>query len=253
MALGTAATPGSIAISAHKGGSENGPSGTLETYAHAAETGAEYIEFDIRPTADKELVVFHDSHTEQGEALADTSYARLCELTGFEVPRVADVMRLIAGKAIGHLDLKVIGGEEEVIGMALDILGPGNFVATTLEDESVAAIKARFPDVLTALSLGRGLGTVPRSRWAQIRLSELFPMRRIRACRADWAAVNRQLAAAGVLAQCHRHGITTMIWTVDDDKDITRWLADPRVAVLITDRPAHAVALRERLPRLPER
>ena len=202
----------------------------------------------IRPTGWGELLVHHDSHTREGDALAATSYARICELAGFEVPRVADVKRpLIAGKAIGHLDLKATGGEEEVVGMALDILGPGNFVATSLEDESVAAIKTRFPDVTTALSLGRNLRTVPRSQWARIRLTELFPMRRIRACGADWAAVNRQLAAAGALAQCHRAGITAMIWTVDKDKDIMRWLSDSRIAVLITNRPAHAVALRARL------
>ena len=236
-----------VAISAHKGGSENGRSGTLEAYARAADTGAEYVEFDIRPTGDGDLVVFHDSHLRQGDALATTSYSRICALAGFEVPRVADVMRLIAGKAIGHLDLKAIGGEAKVVEMALDILGPGNFVVTSLEDESVSAIKARFPHVPAALSLGRDLKTVPRSRWAQIRASELFPMRRIRACNADWAAVNRQLAAAGVLAQCHRNGITTMIWTVNEDKEIMRWLADSRVAVVITDRPAHAVALRATL------
>lgn len=247
MSNGAAAASDAVAISAHKGGSENGPSGTLEAYAHAADTGAEYVEFDIRPTGDGELVVFHDSRTRQGDALAATGYARICELAGFEVPRVADVMRLIAGKAIGHLDLKAVGGEDEVVRMALDILGPGNFVATSLEDESVAAIKARFPDVPAALSLGRNLRTVPRSKWAQTRLSELFPMRRIRACGADWAAVNRQLASAGVLAQCHRNGITAMIWTVDEDKEIMRWLADSRVAVLITNRPARAVALRARL------
>jgi glycerophosphoryl diester phosphodiesterase len=244
---GAAVAAHMVAVSAHKGGSENGQGGTLEAYMHAADTGAEYVEFDIRPTEDGELVVFHDSHTRQGNALAATRYVRLCELAGFEVPRVADVMRLIAGKAFGHLDLKAIGGEEEVVRMALDILGPDNFVVTSLEDESVATIKAQFPDVPAALSLGRDLKTVPRSKWARIRLSELFPMRRIRACSADWAAVNRQLAATGVLAQCHRNGITTMIWTVNEDKEIMRWLADSRVAVLITDRPAHAVALRATL------
>jgi glycerophosphoryl diester phosphodiesterase len=171
-------------------------------------------------------------------------YTRLCELAGYEVPRVADVMTLIAGKATGHLDLKDTGGEEKAVEMALDILGPGNFVVTTLEDESVAAIKARFPEVPAALSLGRDLNEVPRSRRAATRLSELFPMARLRACRADWAAVNHRLARAGVLRQCHRAGLKTMIWTVDDDAEIKRWLADPRVTVLITNRPADAVALR---------
>ena len=147
-------------------------------------------------------------------------------------------MTLIAGRATGHLDLKDTGGEEKVVEMALDILGPGNFVVTTLEDRSVAAIKTRFPAVPAALSLGRDLNEVPRARRAATRLSELFPMRRLRACRADWVAVHRRLAAAGVLARCHRAGIKTMIWTVDEDAEMRRWLADPRVAVLITNRPA---------------
>jgi len=157
-------------------------------------------------------------------------------------------MTLIAGKATGHLDLKDTGGEETVVEMALDILGPGNFVVTTLEDESVAAIKARFPAVPAALSLGRDLHEVPRAAWAATRLSELFPMRRLRACRADWVAVHRRLATAGVLARCHRGGIRTMVWTVDMDSEIRRWLTDPRVAVLITNRPADAVAMRSSLP-----
>jgi glycerophosphoryl diester phosphodiesterase len=221
--------------------------GTIEAYARALETGAEYVEFDIRRTADGELAAFHDARTRQGEVLGAISYARLCELAGYEVPRVAELMALIAGQAAGHLDVKDAGGEERVVQMALDILGPGNFVVTTLEDESVAAVKARFPQVPTALSLGRALGEVPRSRWAATRLSELLPMRRIRACRADWVAVNRRLARAGVLAQCHQAGIKAMIWTVDEDAEMGRWLADPRVTVLITSRPAEAVALRASL------
>lgn len=231
------------AISAH------GPrTGTIEAYARALQTGAEFVEFDIRRTADGELAAFHDPRTRQGEALAAISYPRLCELAGYPVPRVADLMTLIAGKATGHLDLKDTGGEETVVEMALEILGPGNFVVTTLEDESVTAIKARFPAVPAALSLGRDLRELPRARWAAVRLSELFPLRRLRACRADWVAVHRRLAAAGVLARCHRAGIKAMVWTVDEDAEIRRWLADPRVAVLITNRPGDAVAMRTASP-----
>jgi glycerophosphoryl diester phosphodiesterase len=230
------------AVSAH------GPrAGAIDAYVHALETGAEYVEFDIRRTADGELAAFHDARTRQGEALAAISYGRLCEQAGYEVPRVADVMALIAGKAIGHLDLKDTGGEERVVELALDLLGPGRFVVTTLEDESVAAVKARYPEVPAALSLGRDLAGVPRTRWAATRYGELRPLRRLRACRADWVALNHQLAGAGVLAQCHRAGLQTMIWTVDEDAGIRRWLTDPRVTVLITNRPADAVALRASL------
>lgn len=231
------------AVSAH------GPrAGTIESFACALKTGAEYVEFDIRRTADGELAAFHDARTRYGEALAAISYARLCEQAGYEVPRVADIMALIAGKAIGHLDLKDTGGEEGVVELALDLLGPGRFVVTTLEDASVAAVKQRFPEVAAALSLGRDLAELPRSRWAATRFGELRPMRRLRACRADWVALNHRLAGAGVLAQCHRAGLKAMIWTVDEDDGIRRWLADPRVTVLITNRPADAVALRASLP-----
>jgi glycerophosphoryl diester phosphodiesterase len=146
----------SPAVSAH------GPrAGTIDAYVHALETGAEYVEFDIRRTADEELAAFHDARTRQGDVLSAISYARLCEVAGYEVPRMADVMAPIAGKAIGHLDLKDTGGEERVVELALDLLGPGRFVVTTLEDESVAAVKARFPEVPAALSLG-GAGSPTR-------------------------------------------------------------------------------------------
>jgi glycerophosphoryl diester phosphodiesterase len=169
--------------------------GTIDAYVHALETSAEYVEFDIRRTADEELAAFHDARTRQGDVLSAISYARLCDVAGYEVPRVADVMALIAGKAIGHLDLKDTGGEERVVDMALDLLGPGRFLVSTLE-ESVAAVKARFPEVPAALSLGRDLAEVPRTRWAATRYGELRPMRRLRACRADWVALNRRPADA---------------------------------------------------------
>jgi len=235
------------AISAHRGGTEGAPEGTYEAYRAAPGTGAEYVEFDIRRTADAQLVAYHEPGTDGGQAIADISYARLCELAGYEVPLVSDVMRLIAGKAFGHLDLKEAGGEDVIIEQALEILGPGNFVATTLEDASVAAIKNRFPDVAVALSLGRDLGKMPWPMRLSARRQELFPLSRIRACGADWVAMHYRLARAGVLRQCHRAGIAAMIWTVNDDEAIARWLADPRVGVVVTDRPRHAVALRDRL------
>ena len=219
---------------------------TVEAYAHALTTGAEYVEFDIRRTGDGELAVFHDACTRHGETVAVISYARLCEQSGYEVPKAPDVMRLIAGKR-GHLDLKDTGGEGEIVELAQAILGPGRFIVTTLEDPSVAAVRTRFPEVPTALWLGRGLNAASWPEQAAVRRSELFPMARVRACGADWVAVNRQLARAGVVARCHRAGIKTMVWTVDERyREIGRWLADPRVDVLITNRPEYTVRARAR-------
>jgi glycerophosphoryl diester phosphodiesterase len=236
------------AISAHQGGSERVRRSTYEAYQQAAATGAEYVEFDIRRTRDGVLVVWHNAEAgSPGRPVPQLSYAQLCKAAGYPVPRVDEVMQLLAGQATGHLDLKETGYEDEVISLALATFGPGNFVATTLEDVSIAAIKRSFPEVRTALSLGRSHGEVPPWRWPSLRASELFPLARIRRCGADWVAVNHQIARLGVVGTCQRLGIGVMVWTVDSDKLISEFLADQRVDVLITNRPRYAVQARARL------
>jgi glycerophosphoryl diester phosphodiesterase len=268
-------------VSAHRGGAEHARPGTYEAYEDAVTTGAEYAEFDIRRTRSGELVVYHDplvrgpapggppaggpaasdpaasdpaasdpaasdpAASDPARPIADLTYAELCAAARYRVPLAGDVMRLLARHGLaGHLDLKETGYEAEVITLAATILGPDNFVATTLEDESVSVIKKAFPEVRAALSLGRDLRGVAASRWLGVRASELFPLTRIRACGADWVAANYQLARAGVTAACHRAGIGVMVWTVDSGRLIDTFLADDRVEVLITNRPRHAAARR---------
>jgi glycerophosphoryl diester phosphodiesterase len=232
------------AISAHRGGSEDAAAATIEAYESAATLGAEYVEFDVRRTRDGVLVAYHDDHVRR-RAFAGLTYEDLCEGAGYQVPRIREVMKLIAGQARGHLDLKQIGEEDEVIEMALDLLGPGNFVATTLEDASIVRIKHAYPDVPAALSLGRDLKSVNWLLRLPARLRELYPLRRMRACGADWLAVHRRLARAGVLRMTGRLGIPAMVWTVNQEPEMRQFLADPRVTVLITDRPRQALRLRD--------
>ncbi|MFG2803331.1 glycerophosphodiester phosphodiesterase family protein [Streptomyces pseudovenezuelae] len=233
------------AVSAHRGGSERAAGATWEAYEDALRSGAEYVEFDIRRTADGVLVVHHDARVgPDGPPLAGIPYAELSARAGHPVPVVDDVMSLIAGRMVGHLDLKETGYERELIDRAVALLGADGFVATTLEDRSVAAVTRAFPKVRTALSLGRDGREIARSRLAGVRLSELLPMRRVRACGASGVAVHHLLARANVLREASRHDLFTMVWTVNEDTLMRTLLDHPRVDVLITDRPRRAVALR---------
>jgi glycerophosphoryl diester phosphodiesterase len=235
-------------ISAHRGGSEHATAATYGAYEDALASGAEYAEFDIRKTRDGVLTVYHDARLpHRGPFVADVSYDELCDRLDYLVPKVQDVMEMIAGKMIGHLDLKETGYEEEVIRLATAILGRDSLIATTLEDVSIAAIKRSFPAVRTALSLGRDLDEIPRSRRVSVRQSELFPIRRLRNCGSDWAAVNYKLARLGVIKACRRHGIGLMVWTVDSDEMIGRFLSDQRIDVLITNRPYYAARRRSEM------
>jgi glycerophosphoryl diester phosphodiesterase len=230
-----------VQISAHRGGSEKAQPATYEAYQAALSSGAEYAEFDIRKTGDGILVVYHDAYVDHtGPSVDSLSYSELCDRLGYNVPRVLEVMGLLAGKMIGHLDLKEIGYEEEVINAAIDAFGVDNFVATSLEDITIKSIKRLFPKVKTALSLGRDLAEFPRSQWAGIRRGELFPISRLRASGSDWVAVNHKLARLGIIKACKRNDIGIMVWTVDSDKLIDQFLRDNRLDVLITNRPEYA-------------
>ena len=239
-----------VQISAHCDHSADAEPITYQSYSDLLASSAEYAEFDIRKTADNVLVVYHDGHAGRGgPRLAELGYTELCDRLGYVVPRVDQVMALLAGRLIGHLDLKETGYEESVVALASSVLGPGNFVVTTLEDASVATIKRAFPEVRTALSLGRSLRGVPRRQWAAVRHSELFPLPRIRTCGADLVAVNYRIARLGVAGACHRSGVGVMVWTVDQDPLIDQFLRDQRIEVLVTNRPDHAARRRAELGR----
>jgi len=92
-----------VTVTVDRGGGETEPSGTYEAYRSALAAGAEYVEFDVRRTLDGTLVAFHRARLGWarpgwGRAVAAVSYARLCDLAGYEVPRMAELMQLLAGQ-----------------------------------------------------------------------------------------------------------------------------------------------------------
>jgi glycerophosphoryl diester phosphodiesterase len=237
-----------VLISAHRGGAETHPAATWEAYDDAleapADQRADYVELDIRKLGDGALVVHHDAYTPEGRKLAALSYPQLCRQARYEVPLVEPLLeRIGAGPLQGHLDLKETGYEAEVITTARRHLGE-EFIVTSLADESIRAIKTGFPPVRAALSLGLDVRDLSRSAALAIRYRELFPRRRILHCRADGIAAHQRIARLRGLSLAAEMGILALVWTVDEERRIDELLRDPRVGILVTNRPRLAVAKR---------
>jgi glycerophosphoryl diester phosphodiesterase len=67
--------------------------------------------------------------------------------------------------------------------------------------------------------------------------------------RADYLAPHYRLAEAGVVRRAAAAGLPCLLWTVNDAADIARFAADPRIAAIITDEAAKALAIAgEQLP-----
>jgi glycerophosphoryl diester phosphodiesterase len=237
---------GTTAISAHRGGNEFAPAGSYEAYRGAVEAGAEYVEFDVRRTADGTLVSCHPARPGRGRGVRAMSYPRLCRLAGYQVPRLTDALPMLAGRAIAHLDIKEPDHAEEIVTAAAGILGPDGLLVTMEAGLRAAALKRRFPAVPVGISIGGDLGQAARFAARRVRAPGLSRLDPVLAAGADWAVVHRRLARTGVLSDCRQWRIKTAVWTVNSDRELAHWLASPGVDLLITDRPDRAIALRAR-------
>jgi glycerophosphoryl diester phosphodiesterase len=162
---------------------------------------------------------------------------------GLEALTLYELLDIAAGRVGLHLDLKEPGYEAEIVETMLDRCAVDEFVITSGVNE-IRTIKDAFPQVRGGLSIGDDLKSV--APWLKVRhrLSELFPRRRIEQSRADFIAVHQDLATLTALRYCARKHLPAWVWTVDDERGIARFIADPRVHALITNRPDIAMRLR---------
>jgi glycerophosphoryl diester phosphodiesterase len=195
-------------VVAHRGASLLAPENSLEAYEKAIEVGADMIEFDVRRTVDGVLVAVHDP-------LPPVRYDELQP----RPPRLEEVVALCAGRIALDVELKEHGYEAE----SLRIVAPAEHVVTSFLPEVVAAAKRIRPDVRVGLLLAAD-AEVPA------------------VVDADFLAPNVALLDRG-LVDGH-DGL--VVWTVNDEARLARYLADPRVAAVIMDDPVLALAVRAR-------
>jgi glycerophosphoryl diester phosphodiesterase len=244
------------AISAHRGGREYAPEGTFEAYRSALETGAAYLEFDVRRTADGELVAFHGARLGyRGRTVAALSHAELCRLAGYRVPAAGDILQLLAGRAAAHIDLKEPDCAAAMVSQALRLLEPAQMIVTTGDLAAARELSRRYPAVPVGVTVGGNLAETTRYvlrsarrrgvAWPDRGLAGYLVSRleEVAAAKASWAVIHEPLARTGLLTECRERGLKTMVWTVNRDAALTRWLACPDVDILVSDRPGRAAAL----------
>jgi glycerophosphoryl diester phosphodiesterase len=230
-------------IDAHRG--ECGTTGlaAAERYGRAIALGVDFVEIDIRRTTDRVFVNYHDDRTPSGRAVRDLSYAALESELGDDLVKAGDVIDMVDGKVGLHVDVKEEGYEADVVRFIQAACVHSEFVFTS-GDTPIRVIKEQFPSMRTGLSLGDDLDGAPPWRYLQVRWSELYPRARLQRCRADFTAVHKRLARIRVLDYCASVKMPAWVWTVDEEADIERFMRDPRVTVLITDRPDVALKIR---------
>ncbi len=222
----------------------------------------EFVEFDVQRCGDGTFVLFHDDVVEIGGddvPLADLTIAEL-RAAAPDLVLYSEVLDLLAqGGKRAHLDLKfespaatydTPGATYEVAATRLAVgrLGAANLVVTTLDDRSVKAIRDWADDaghdLLVGLSLGRKVTGFPVWRQLKVRASEVWPHVRYQQSRANVVVAHHGLARLGVARFARHRRLPLLVWTVNTEDSLRRWLRPGQAWLVTTNHPDVALRLR---------
>lgn len=234
-----------VGVSAHRGGSEVAPEGTLEAYRVAILAGVDLVEVDVRRRADGMFVCAHEPlpsvvHSSfRAPSRAETAR----NLDNAEPAALADVLDLAAEHGVGgHIDLKESGYEAELVTFVAERLGVAYY--TTGDPASVERICAAGG--LGLLTVGSGLAGKPWRQVIRLVIGDFFPFRRIVACGAGGVAVQFRFCTPWLRVWLRRRGDGCLVYTVDGTWSLRRLLRRRGVTAVVTDRPLAALAIRGR-------
>jgi glycerophosphoryl diester phosphodiesterase len=107
-------------------------------YPRGVESGADFVEIDVRRDRDGTIVVAHD-----------------VPKAGGGHPTLDEVLRRVGGEIGLQLDLKEPGYEGELIERALAHSPPDKLAVTSGLEDSIREVKRRHPEIRAGLTVGR--------------------------------------------------------------------------------------------------
>jgi glycerophosphoryl diester phosphodiesterase len=227
------------------------PENTLLGVQAALDAGVDAIEIDVRATADGVVVLQHDPTFERmtGDPshVASVSYAQVTELYVRDpagrsepqcVPTLADVLELVAGRAVVVVEVKQVG-IQSLVAAAVRAAGAAHWTWVWAFNPVVArATRAALPEVPVTLTVAPG----SLSRFG-------YPDRPLDlAVEHGFAGVswNYRMVDADVVRTARRRGLATYCWTPNEDADIER-VVRAGVDGVCSDFPDRVQALVDRL------
>jgi glycerophosphoryl diester phosphodiesterase len=246
--MSIAAPPPLPPVTGHRGAKGHAPENTMASMKKAAELGARWIEFDVKLTADNQVVVMHDdtvNRTTDGKgAVASMTLAELRKLdagrwfsadfTGEPAPTLGEAMEFLTARGIGaNVEVKPSPGRESETGATVAQAlagrwygGPIPTLICSFSADSLAAARQAAPQI------PRGFLSLKYTNDWAVRMRELE-------C-ATFHMLHRRLTRARVGA-IREAGCRALAFTVNDParaRELLSW----GVESIITDYPDRILA-----------
>lgn len=221
-------------VIAHRGAAQDHRENTCEAFAAAVALGADWIELDVRRSADDVLIVCHDAHLPDGRVIVEVPYEEL----PMWVPTLAEALDACQGAKV-NIEIKNDPDSPDfdadhqisdaVVGLAIAYRDHADLLVSSFNVETVRRIRAVDPEMPVGLVTFELLSPdmVIESATAS-GLTSIHP----------WEpTVDRRL-----VERMHAAGLLCHTWTVDD-ADRMRELVALGVDGIITDDVAMARAV----------
>ena len=221
-------------VVAHRGASHDRLENTVEAFAEALVQGAEWVELDVRLSADDVLMVHHDAHYADGRLVREVWAADAPD----HVPNLAEAFEACEGMGV-NVEVKNLPGDpdhdasamvcEAVAGLAVAYRPPELLLVSSFDITAVDRIRATDPSLPTAWLLVERHGT-------DLMLD--------RTADHGHGAVNPwdELVDEHLVSASHDRGLAVFVWTVDDPGRMAE-LAEWGVDGIVTNRPGVARAV----------
>jgi glycerophosphoryl diester phosphodiesterase len=235
-------------VVAHRGDKAHAPENTLSAFRMAADKGADAIEFDVKLTADRQVVVLHDQTVDRTtDGHGDISKLTLAEARAFDagkqfpgqfpgekIPTLEELFEAVGRRVYMNVELTNYATPgDDLVARVAALVGKHGLEERVLFSSFLPVNLRKAARLLPGEP--RGLLTFPGilGLWG-----------RVFGWRGDYAALHPYLAEtnAGLVERVHAAGKRLNVWTVNTEADLRKVIGFG-VDGIITDDPALALKL----------
>ena len=218
-------------VMAHRGASYDRPENTAAAFAEARIQGADWVELDVRLSADGVLMVNHDAHYADGRPVRQVM---ACDAPA-DTLNLAEALEACEGMGV-NVEVKNLPGEldhdasdlvcEAVAGLVGAYRPIDELLVSSFDISAADRIRAAEPSLPTGWVVVARLG-------ADMMLDRTVAHGHPTVCLWD------ALVDESIVVSARERGLRIVVWTVDEPDRITQ-LADWAVDGIITNRPGLA-------------
>lgn len=227
---------------AHRGGGRENPENSLRAFHHAVDLGFDYIETDVRATADGVPVIFHDERlnrvTDRVGRVRDLPFSEVRKARVGDAERIHSLAEILESFPTTRFNIDI--KEDNAVGPTLDVLA-GHLDRVCVAAFSwgrLRAVRSRFGDeVCTSLAPQEVAALVSQARFGRLSVASRFayPTGPV-AVQVPRRSGKVPVVTSAFIDVAAVRGWPVHVWTVDDPYEM-QFLLDLGVQGIISDRP----------------